>query len=76
MAKQSARSKSQPQSLSDQLREIIRQSPHSRYAICKAAGLDPGHMHKFVHGTGRLTNDTIDRLGEVLGLRLVQDSEE
>jgi len=42
----------------------------SRNQICLAAGIDPSHLHRFVHGTGRLTNDTIDRLAETLCLRL------
>jgi len=33
------------------------------------------HLLRFVHGTGRLTNDTIDRLVAVLDLRLASDHE-
>jgi plasmid maintenance system antidote protein VapI len=69
------RTKAGPETLSDQLRRIIADSGLSRYAICKAAGIDPAHLHRFVnnqHG-GRLTNDTIDKLGVALKLRLVQD---
>ena len=58
-------------SVSDKLRRIIRQSGMSRNQICLAANIDPSHLHRFVHGTGRLTNDTIDKLAPVLGLRLV-----
>ena len=59
------------ETFSDQLRGIIEHSEMSRNQICIAAGLDPTQLHRFVHGTGRLTNDTIDRLWPVLGLRLV-----
>ena len=59
------------ESFSNQLRRIIDESELSRNQLCKAANLDPSHLHKFVHGTGRLTNDTIDRLLAVLGVRLV-----
>ena len=58
-------------SFSDQLRWIIQDSELSRNQICVAADIDPSHLHRFVHGMGRLTNDTIDRLAPVLGLRLV-----
>ena len=58
-------------SVSDQLRRIIRESELSRNQICIAADIDPSHLHRFVHGTGRLTNDTIDKLAPVLGLRLL-----
>lgn len=57
--------------LSDQLRKIIRESGLSRYRICKMASLDPSQMHRFLRGEGRLTNDSLDRLGEALGLRFV-----
>ena len=59
------------ESLSNQLRQIIKDDPRSRYALCQAASLDPSQMHRFLHGTGRLTTDSLDRLGEVLGLRFV-----
>lgn len=55
--------------LSDQLRAIIRDHDLSRNAICKAAEVDPSQLHRFLHGTGRLTTDSLDRLGRVLGLR-------
>ena len=58
--------------LSDQLRQIIEQHELSRNAICKAAEVDPSQLHRFVHGTGRLTTDSLDRLGMVLGLRFLQ----
>ncbi len=63
--------KRKSETFSDQLRQIIAESELSRNQICIAAEIDPSHLHRFVHGTGRLTNDTIDRLTEVLGLRLV-----
>ncbi len=61
----------QLETFSDQLRGMIAESELSRNQICIAAEIDPSHLHRFVHGTGRLTNDTIDRLAVVLGLRLV-----
>lgn len=62
------------ESFSDQLRRVIEESELSRNQICKAAGLDPSHLHKFVHRTGRLTNDSIDRLAETLSARLIVEN--
>ena len=65
-----------PETLSDQLRRIIADSDQSRYAICKQAGIDPAHLHRFVNGRpgGRLTTDSLDKIGAVLRLRLVVDA--
>ena len=67
MAKRRRKSKT----FSDQLRRIISDSELSRNQICIAAEIDPSQLHRFVHGTGRLTNDTIDRLAVVLNLQLI-----
>jgi len=53
------------------LRQLIDQSELSRNQICLKADVDPSHLHRFYHGSGRLSNDTIDRLVAVLGVRLV-----
>jgi len=67
--------KTRPETLSDQLRRIIADSELSRHAICKAAGIDPAHLYRFVHDKpgGRLTTDSVDKLGAVLRLRLDSD---
>ena len=57
--------------LTDQLRAAIDASGLSRYAICKAIGLDQATMSKFMAGKQGLALDTVDRLGELLGLKLV-----
>jgi len=57
-------------SFSDQLRAIIADCGMSRNQLCKLAGLDPTQLHRFVHKTGKLTNETIDRLADVLGVQL------
>jgi len=67
------RTKRRAETFSKQLRRIIAESEMSRNQICLAAEIDPSHLHRFVHGTGRLTNETIDRLAEVLRLRVVID---
>ena len=63
--------RSQNRPLSEQLRKIILDHELSRYAICKAAAVDPGQMHRFIKGTGRLTTDSLDRIGRVLDLQLI-----
>ncbi len=59
--------------LSEQLREAIDASGMSRYAICKAVGVDQAVMSRFMSGKGGLAQTTIDGIGELLGLRLVSD---
>jgi predicted transcriptional regulator len=63
--------RTQSESFSDQLRRLISESDMSRNQICIATKIDPSHLHRFVHGTGRLTNDTIDRLVDALELCVV-----
>jgi hypothetical protein len=57
--------------LSDQLRQAIDASVMSRYAVCKALNLDQGLMSRFMAGKAGLSVETIDKLGELLGLQLV-----
>ena len=57
--------------LTDQLREAIDASDMSRYGICKAIDLDQATMSKFMKGKQGLALDTVDKLGELLGLKLV-----
>lgn len=64
-----------PLTLSDQLRGIIERGPMTRYAISKACGVSESQLSKFIHGTCRLTNDSMDKIAAVLRLRLVQDDE-
>ena len=62
-----------PTALSDQLRQIIEDGILSRYEIAKQSGVDASQLHRFVKGEGRLTTDTLDKIGAVLGLRFIQD---
>jgi transcriptional regulator with XRE-family HTH domain len=62
-----------PMTVSDQLRHIIEAGELSRYEIAKRSGVDASQLHRFVRGTGRLTTDSLDKIGAVLGLRLIQD---
>ncbi len=61
-----------PATLSDQLRHIIEAGELSRYEIAKRSGVDASQLHRFVKGKGRLTNDSLDKIGAVLQLRFIQ----
>ena len=56
--------------LSDQLRRLIDGSEHSRYRIAIDAEIDHSQMSRFMAGTGRLTTDSMDRIGRALNLEL------
>jgi len=71
-----AKRRPKPKTLSDQLREIIETGPLSRYRIAKDSGVDASQLLRFVRGDGRLTNDTLDKIGEVLKLRIESDLEQ
>lgn len=65
----------QGKSLSEQLRKLIGDADMSRYEISRRSGVDASQLHRFVNGTGRLTTDSLDKIGEVLGLRFEQESD-
>jgi hypothetical protein len=64
------RKRSKSKSFSDQLREAIDEHELSRNAICNASGMDRALMSRFMAGTKRLTNDSIDKLWPVLNLKI------
>lgn len=57
--------------LSDQIRQAVNDSGVSRYAICKAAGIDQGTFSRFMRGKVGLSLPTLDALADVLGLNIV-----
>ena len=59
--------------LSDAVRKAIDSSGESRYAIAKATGIDESALAKFYNGHRGINSETLDRLGEYLGLRIVMD---
>ena len=58
--------------LSDQLRELVRDCEHSRYAISKATGIDQAVLSHFVAGHRGMSLASLDVLGDFLGLRVVR----
>jgi len=60
-----------PETLTEALRRAIDASPMPRRRVARLAMIDPAQLTRFVHGKGRLASDRLDRLAELLGLRLV-----
>ena len=56
--------------LSDQVREAVDASGLSRYRICKEADIAQAAMSRFMSGQGGLSMAALDRLGEVLELKI------
>jgi hypothetical protein len=60
--------------LSDGIRAAVKAANKagvSRYAICRAVGMDQATMSRFMAGVVGVQLDTLDKLGEVLGLAVV-----
>lgn len=57
--------------LTEQVRAAIDASELSRYEICKRLPLAQATMSRFMHRQGGLSMKTLDRLAELLGLRIV-----
>jgi transcriptional regulator with XRE-family HTH domain len=55
--------------LSDQVRRAVDDSSLSRYAICKAIGMDQSVMSRFMSGKGGLSMETLDALADLLNLQ-------
>lgn len=62
--------------LSDQLRHIILSGPVTRYRLSAMSQVDASQLCRFVHRKGRLTTDSLDRIGEALRLRIVRDQDD
>lgn len=56
--------------LSEQVRRAIRECGLTQYRISKAAGIDRSTLHRFMTGERGLPMKTLDRLAEVLDLRV------
>ena len=59
------------QPLSEQIRQVIADSELSRYEIAKRTGIDESALAKFYNGHRGLSLASLDRLGELLRLKIV-----
>ena len=55
---------------SEQVREAIRQSGLSQYAICKACGIDKSYMSKFMSGKVGLRMASLDQIADLIGMEV------
>lgn len=60
-----------PATLTDQIRQAVKDSGKTAYRICQDLNLDKGHFRRFMAGTGSFLNETLDRLAAYLGLSVV-----
>jgi ribosome-binding protein aMBF1 (putative translation factor) len=64
----------QPKAFSEQLREIIQAAIEdgygSAYELAQAAGVDRSVLSRFAAGKRTMNLDTVDRLAELLKLRI------
>ena len=60
------------QVISRQLRQVILDSGLTAYTLGKEAQIDPGMIQRFLNEERDIRLDTLDRLADVLGLRLVE----
>ena len=67
-------SKRKPKKLSDQVRELVRTSGYTRYAIWKATGIDQGVLSHFLAGNRGISMESLDVLAEFLDLEVVRKS--
>lgn len=58
--------------LSEQIRDLVKESSTSAYAIARAAEIDKSAMSRFMNG-GRLTMEKLDQLARVLGVTVSSD---
>ena len=70
-----AKKRRKPKLLSDQLRRIIEAGPVTRYRISKETGIDASQLCRFVNGKGDMSLTTLDKIGQLLRLRFIQDDE-
>ena len=62
--------------LSEQLRRLIEDGPLTRYRIAQESRVDASQLFRFVNGTGRLTTDSLDKIGDVMKLQITTELEQ
>ena len=55
---------------SDQIRRAVRESGVTAYRICRLTGIDKAAMSRFLSGERFLSEDSLNMVAEVLGLRV------
>lgn len=60
-----------PRLLSEQIRQAVRESGMSMLAVARAVETDKATMSRFLSGERGLRLSTIDKVGSLLGLRVV-----
>jgi len=55
---------------SDEIRRAVAESGLSQYAVCRALGLNPAQLSRFMAGKGWIGQDYLDALAELLGLHV------
>jgi predicted transcriptional regulator len=70
------RKQQEPETLSGQLQRIILDSDLTQYRISKLAGMSQAQLRRFMVSGRGISIPTMDRIGSVLRLRLVQDADE
>ena len=63
----------QNEAISNALRRAILAAPITRYAMAKRLGIQQSTLSRFINRQRGLPLELVDRLGELLGLRLVAD---
>jgi transcriptional regulator with XRE-family HTH domain len=61
-----------PETLTGQLRRLVLSRGKSRYQIAKETGIDESALSRFVNGERGVSMAVLDKLGECLGLAIVQ----
>lgn len=61
--------------ISDQLRDAILRCGKTRYRICQETGLNEGVLSRFINTDAGLSMESVDKLCECIGARLVLDAE-
>jgi transcriptional regulator with XRE-family HTH domain len=59
--------------LTDQLREYITDSGRNLKELGEESGVDASQLSRFMRGERGLTTDSLDKLCDTLGLRLVRE---
>jgi transcriptional regulator with XRE-family HTH domain len=59
--------------LTDQIRDAVQESGLTCYRICAETGIDKGSMSKFLNGQRGLSLAHLDKLAELLGLRIAKN---